>query len=85
MEVVEWLGADLFVHFDVRAEGGRRLAALQQELDLDGGHDGVLRLVARLGAESAAAAGETLALAIDPEGLLLFDGESGERLPGDAT
>jgi multiple sugar transport system ATP-binding protein len=85
VEVVEWLGADLFVHFDVRAEGGRRLAALQQELDLDGGHDGVLRLVARLGAESAAAAGETLALAIDPEGLLLFDGESGERLPGGTT
>jgi multiple sugar transport system ATP-binding protein len=80
VEVTEWLGSDLFVHFDVRAGASRRLGALQRELDLGAGHDGLLRLVARLGTDSPAAEGLSADLAVDPERVLLFDPETGERL-----
>jgi len=79
-EVVEWLGADLYVHFDVPAQSGQSLGALQRELELDAAHDGHLRLVARIGTQSQAAVGEALELSIDPDGLLLFDSATGERM-----
>jgi multiple sugar transport system ATP-binding protein len=79
-EVIEWLGADLFVHFDVEAAAGGRLASMQRELELDTGHDGRRRLVARVGADSRAREAESMTLCIDPDGILLFDAESGERI-----
>ena len=79
-EVVEWLGADLFVHFDIQARSGARLGGLQRELELDAVHDGQLRLVARLGSDSRAKVGDGLELAVDSERLLLFDAESGTRV-----
>jgi multiple sugar transport system ATP-binding protein len=79
-EVIEWLGADLFVHFDVDAAAGGKLAALQRELELDAGHDGCLRLVGRVDADSRVREGERVELFIDPEGILLFDAQTGERL-----
>ena len=80
VEVVEWLGADLYVHFDVRAHTGGRLGALQQELELDAGHAGRLRLVARVGTDSRVQEGGALGLCVDPGGVLLFDAETGGRL-----
>jgi multiple sugar transport system ATP-binding protein len=79
-EVIEWLGADLFVHFDVEAAAGGRLAALQRELELDAGQGGRLRLVARVGADSRVREAEPIELRVDPDGILLFDAETGERL-----
>jgi len=79
-EVVEWLGADVFIHFDVQATTTSRLGALQRELDLDAAHGGGLRLVARLGADRPVREGDDIELAIDPGGLLLFDAETGARI-----
>jgi multiple sugar transport system ATP-binding protein len=79
-EVTEWLGADLFVHFDVEAAAGGRLAALQRELDLGARHDGRLRLVARVAADSRVREGAPIGLRVDPDGILLFDAETGERI-----
>jgi multiple sugar transport system ATP-binding protein len=80
VEVTEWLGADLFVHFDVRARTSRRLDALRRELELDAGQDGRVRAVARLGADTRIEPGDTIELAIDPSGLLLFEPETGRRI-----
>ncbi|WP_133513265.1 ABC transporter ATP-binding protein [Candidatus Thiosymbion oneisti] len=80
LEVVEWLGADLFVHFDVRANTGGRLSALHRELELDAGHDGCLRVVARLGADIRAQEGETIDLSVEPGDVHLFDSETGENI-----
>ena len=85
MEVVEWLGADLYVHFDVEAWTNPRLDALQQELELDREHGGCLRLVARVGTENAVVTGEAIALDIDPEKILLFDPKSGKRIDSSNT
>jgi len=84
---VEWLGADLFVHFEVPAAGARGLAALRQELELDKTGDARgeerLKVAARIGGGSPLREGEEIALAIDSAGLLLFDGDSGVRLRAD--
>jgi multiple sugar transport system ATP-binding protein len=80
LEATEWLGADLFVHFDVEAAAGDKLGALQRELQLGSAQDGRLRLIARVGADTSAREGEAMALCVDPDGILLFDAETGERL-----
>ena len=80
LEVVEWLGADLFVHFDVRANTGGSLGALHRELELDAEHDGCLRVVARLGADIRVREGETIDLSIDRGDIHLFDSETGENI-----
>ena len=80
LEVVEWLGADLFVHFDVQGNSGGRLGALHRELELDVGHDGCLRVVARLGADIRAQEGETIDLSVERGDVHLFDSETGENI-----
>jgi multiple sugar transport system ATP-binding protein len=79
-EVIEWLGFDVFVHFDVKANVARRLGALQRELGLSAAHGGLLRLAARLRSDSGPKAGESLRLCVDPCGLHLFDTETGVRI-----
>jgi multiple sugar transport system ATP-binding protein len=74
-EVVEWLGSDLFVHFDVAREGFPALALPE---DLDGG--GRRALVARIEPEAGVKAGDTLRLFLDPEQVRVFDAGSGENL-----
>ena len=80
VDVVEWLGAELFVHFD--AEGATRasLSSLPDDLDLDIASNGTLRLVARIDAASQAREGEALELNLDAHRLHLFDPESGQRV-----
>ncbi|MCG6943181.1 MAG: sn-glycerol-3-phosphate ABC transporter ATP-binding protein UgpC [Thiohalocapsa sp.] len=84
-ELVEWLGADVHVHFDVEAPGSGGLGALQRELDLGAEHGDRLRLIARVGANTPAREGEDMALTLDPAGLLLFDTTTGERLGAHAA
>jgi multiple sugar transport system ATP-binding protein len=80
VEVIEWLGADVFVHFDVPAASSGRLAELQRELDLDTGHKDRLRMVARVSGDIRLREGERTDLYLDPRGLLLFDDRTGERI-----
>jgi len=80
LEVVEWLGADLFVHFDVHANTDGRLGALHRELELNARHDDCLRLVARLGADIRAREGEAIDLSVEPGDVHLFDSETGENI-----
>jgi multiple sugar transport system ATP-binding protein len=79
VELVEWLGADLFVHFDVAAPHGARLGALAEELGLPGEHDR-RSLVARLGSDCRVREGEALALGIDAAAVQLFDPKIGGRI-----
>jgi multiple sugar transport system ATP-binding protein len=85
-DLVEWLGADVYLHFEVAA-GLDRVPALRRELGPDAHGDGgakrPLTVTARIAGETRAREGEELALAIEPSGLLLFDAESGERLEAD--
>jgi multiple sugar transport system ATP-binding protein len=77
VEVIEWLGADVFVHFDV---SGGRLEELRGEPDLETGHEGRLRMVARVPGDIRFREGERTDLYLDPRGLLLFDDRTGERI-----
>ncbi|MCF7985923.1 MAG: hypothetical protein K9L70_16095, partial [Thiohalocapsa sp.] len=58
----------------------RTLDALRRELDLDTEHDGKLRLIARIGPDGDLAEGDTVALRLSPDTILLFDPETGERV-----
>jgi multiple sugar transport system ATP-binding protein len=88
VELLEWLGADLYLHCDVLAQSdeaptvdrGEGLATLRRELDLDAARSGPPRLVVRVGSDTRVAEGDTVKLSIPPERLLLFDAESGERI-----
>jgi multiple sugar transport system ATP-binding protein len=77
---VEWLGADLYLQFEVAVPPGEQLSALQRELLPESFRDERLRLTARLGADRTLAAGEAIDLAVDPEGIILFDGDTGVRI-----
>jgi len=79
-ESAEWLGADLYLHFEVPAWTGEPVATLQRGSASQSMRDGRLRLTARLGGERQVTSGETLDLALDPAGLVLFDGDSGRRI-----
>lgn len=80
VELVEWLGADCFLHFDVAARASRGLGALGCELGLDTGQGGRLRVVARVGMDSRIEQGGVVDLRVDVGGLLIFDPASGERM-----
>jgi multiple sugar transport system ATP-binding protein len=77
VDLVEWLGAELFVHFDAEGVTRASLSALPEDLELDIASSGKLRLVARIDTASQARAGEQLELSLDVRRLHLFDPESG--------
>jgi multiple sugar transport system ATP-binding protein len=79
VELVEWLGADLYVHFQVECEAGW-LRTLPQELERAAIQGDRITVVARLDPSSQAAAGERVRLRLDAGQLQLFDCESGENL-----
>ena len=80
VEMIEWLGADQYLHFDQPVESAEGLDALPTELDLEQLRDGSLRLVARIDSACELAEGDRLELTVDPARIMLFDPESGERL-----
>jgi multiple sugar transport system ATP-binding protein len=80
VQLVEWLGSDLFVHFDAQVEDSGHLGALQREMGLDAVDGDRLRLVARIGADSRASEGESVRLQVHPDAVLLFDPHTGERI-----
>jgi multiple sugar transport system ATP-binding protein len=77
VDLVESLGADKYVHF--RSEGAGAQSAQLAELAADSGI-GENEFVARVSAESAAAVGQQLELALDTTKLTLFDADSGVNL-----
>jgi len=79
VELVEWLGADLYVHFQVQCEAGR-LRTLPQELERAAITEDRITVVARLDPSSRAAEGERIRLRLDAGQLQLFDSASGENL-----
>jgi multiple sugar transport system ATP-binding protein len=80
VELAEWLGADLLVHFRSEAGGGAPLPALDTAAAARRRQNCGLDVVARLEGNCRARAGDTLRLAIAPAGLALFDARTGASL-----
>jgi multiple sugar transport system ATP-binding protein len=77
VDLVEWLGAELFVHLDAGP------ASLAPPPAMDGRTSGApdrLRLIARLNPATAVAEGERLRLGVDLRALHVFDPVTGERV-----
>jgi multiple sugar transport system ATP-binding protein len=79
VDVVEWLGAELYVHFRVAA-GDLQNATRHGELEVDS--EGTLPVTCRLDPSTEVREGESIALSVDPASVHLFDAESGERIGG---
>jgi len=79
VEVVEWLGADLFVYFDVALEGFAALN-LPADLDITSGEAARRTLVARVDPDVGLETGDTIRLCLDPDRVQLFDARSGANL-----
>jgi len=85
-DLVEWMGADLFVHFRV-GPGGRELDRISRgtraairELDLGDPGEGKWRGTARLPAGAPVRENEGIRLRIDPAAVMLFHPETGTRV-----
>jgi multiple sugar transport system ATP-binding protein len=85
VEMAEWLGADLLVHFRIEAGVVPDLPALAAESGTDRRGITVYNLIARLSGDCQARAGETLRLALRSDALVLFDAVSGESLTADCA
>jgi len=79
-ELVEWLGAETYVHFTVAARGFEALPHADALKASDGGHD--LALVARTDGASAIVEDRAVDLTFDPGALHWFDAATGVRLRG---
>jgi multiple sugar transport system ATP-binding protein len=82
IELVEWMGSELYVYFTVG--GGAAASELDRHADLTpddvrAGDEGT-QVVARLERASQARQGEELELWLDARAIHLFDPDSGERL-----
>ncbi|MBN8866696.1 MAG: sn-glycerol-3-phosphate ABC transporter ATP-binding protein UgpC [Solirubrobacterales bacterium] len=81
IDLVESMGSELYVYFDAGSDKADRVEQAASEAGLEelaGGDSN--QIVARLSPESSAKRSETLKLWVDPERLLLFDPDSGERI-----
>ena len=85
VDVVEWLGADLFIYFDV-ALGGFDAMRLPEDLDITHGDAAQRSLVARVDPGASLREGDAVRLRLDADRVQLFDARSGECLApsGDA-
>jgi multiple sugar transport system ATP-binding protein len=86
IDVIEWMGAELFVHFSVEGSAHADLADLAEELetlDLGGGDEA--EVVGRLDIHSEAKEGADVELWVDARQVKLFDAESGAHLTREAT
>jgi multiple sugar transport system ATP-binding protein len=86
VDVVESMGSELYVYFDVEAGGAVDSAELA-ELAADAGMedlprhgDGAQQVVARLSAESKAAPGSEVELSVDTSQIKLFEADSGRSM-----
>jgi multiple sugar transport system ATP-binding protein len=79
VDVLEWLGADLYLHFELEC-APKRWGALPEELEHRKTLGDRVAMAARVDPSSRAAEGECLELLLDARHLHLFDAESGESL-----
>ena len=77
-DLVESLGADKYVYFSTGGAGASSAQLAELAADSGVGHN---RDVARVSADSAAATGQTVDLALDITRLQIFDAVSGVNLP----
>ena len=85
VDVVEWMGSELFVYFPVHgsANAHGEMAQLANELDLETGGGDESQVVARLDAASDAREGQEVEIWLDARQIHLFDPETGENLTAD--
>ncbi|MBU3748985.1 MAG: sn-glycerol-3-phosphate ABC transporter ATP-binding protein UgpC [Mycobacterium sp.] len=76
-DLVESLGADKYVYFSTGGAGASSAQLAELAADSGVGHN---RYVARVSADSAAATGQTVELALDTSRLQVFDADSGVNL-----
>jgi multiple sugar transport system ATP-binding protein len=79
VELVEWLGAEAFVHFAV-ADPQWTGAEVTAEPGVPRDGRGRIPMVARVDAASDSAVGGEIELTVDPGAVHLFDGATGERV-----
>jgi multiple sugar transport system ATP-binding protein len=79
VELIEWLGADLFVHVDVGL-GGFADVSLPEETDLTRRKGNRHTLVARADPSAALCEGDVVSLRLAAARVLIFHAESGENL-----
>jgi multiple sugar transport system ATP-binding protein len=81
IEVIEWMGAELYAYFTVDpGEDRQELAEMSEDLGTaEFGSDGA-QVVARLDANSTAAEGQELELWLDTDRVHLFDAETGDNI-----
>lgn len=77
VDMVESLGSDKYVHFHSEGAGARAAQLAELAVDSGGGEN---EFVARVSAESRAAIGQQIELALDTSKLALFDADSGANL-----
>lgn len=78
--MVEWLGADAFVHFEMEAMDEDQLFALPEELDRTITKNSKLQGVVRIDPSQRINRGDPLRLQPDTDKLHIFDPEDGTRL-----
>ena len=81
IDVVEWMGSELYAHFQTEGAQSDELEELAEELDQPAlGAGDRAEMVARLDANSKAAEGEELEMVVDSDRVVLFDAETGANL-----
>jgi multiple sugar transport system ATP-binding protein len=90
IDVVESMGSELYVYFDVKGEGIdsaelTELAADAGMEDLPRHGEGAQQVVARLSAESRAAPGSEVELSLDTTQIKLFDADGGRSMTAAAA
>ena len=81
IDVVEWMGSELYAHFQTEGAQSDELEELAEELDQPSlGAEDRAEMVARLDASSKAAEGEELEMVVDSDRVVLFDAETGANL-----
>ena len=81
IDVVEWMGSELYAHFQTEGAQSDELEELAEELDQPSlGAEDRAEMVARLDANSNAAEGEELEMVVDSDRVVLFDAETGANL-----
>jgi multiple sugar transport system ATP-binding protein len=82
IEVIEWMGAELYAYFSVPHDGGLdELKEMAEDLGVvEFANEGGAQVVARLDANSEAAEGKELELWLDVDRVHLFDAGTGDNI-----
>ncbi|ADJ27350.1 ABC transporter related protein [Nitrosococcus watsonii C-113] len=80
VDVIEWMGAEVYAHFNLPGESSGRLQSLTKNLAIEIFKDNALQLIVRLDGASRAKEGKELEMQLDLGKLHLFNIQSGENL-----